>query len=140
MWKSCLFCFRHSDMWFDDNSKYYFIKDYLGPSELYHNTCGISKWLVSYKLVTKEPINYTISTFWFHLRLSMERLKGVSIIYDECRNCIYQYLVKCFWTQYLESLCMYQQVFKCFPLTLHLEPLSMKWLKEISIIYIGEVP
>jgi len=30
--------------------------------------------------------------------------------------------------------------FKCFPLTLYLEPLNMKGLKEMSIIYIGEVP
>ena len=29
--------------------------------------------------------------------------------------------------------------FKCFPLTLYLEPESMKRYKEMSIIYIGEV-
>ena len=76
----------------------------------------------------------------FHLRLSMERLERVSIMCGECRDCMYQYLFKCFWTLYLQHLCMYQYVFKCFPLTLYLEPLSMKGLKEMSIIYIGEVP
>jgi len=35
---------------------------------------------------------------------------------------------------------MYQYFFKCFPLTLYLEPLSMKGLKEMSIIFTGEVP
>ena len=34
---------------------------------------------------------------------------------------------------------MYQYFFKCFPLTLYLEPLSMKGLGEKSIIHIGEV-
>ena len=61
-------------------------------------------------------------------------------MYDECRNCMYQYLFKCFWALYLQSLCIYQYVFKCFLLTLYLEPLSMKGLKEMLIIYIGEVP
>ena len=36
------------------------------------------------------------------------------------------------------GICGY--IFKCIPLTLYLEPLSMKGLKEMSIIYIGEVP
>ena len=35
------------------------------------------------------------------------------------------------------GICGY--IFKCFPLTLYLEALSMKGLKEMSIIYIGEV-
>ena len=36
------------------------------------------------------------------------------------------------------GICGY--IFKCFPLTLYLKPLSMKGLKEMSIIYVGEVP
>ena len=36
------------------------------------------------------------------------------------------------------DICDY--IFKCFPLTLYLEPLSIVGLKEMLIIYTGEVP